>query len=70
MSYILGAILNPAGAKGFEELSFNGPDYQLAARLVYEDFDQGRGVQVEDQRRSSMTISAAVLSPRTVGASS
>ena len=48
----------------------DGADYQIAVRLVYEDFDQGRGVQVEYQRRSTMTISAAVFSPRTVGASS
>src|SRR5215210_534347 len=48
----------------------DGPDYQLAASFAYEDLDQGRSVQVEDQRRSSMTISAAVLFPRKVGGSS
>lgn len=49
---------------------FDSPFYKLTSRLPDVDLDQGRGIEVEDQRRSSSTISAAVFSPLMVGASS
>ena len=48
--------------------SFYGLFHNLALRLDDVDLDQSRSVEVEDQLRSSATISAAVLSPLTTGA--
>ena len=53
---------SPLGTVRLLRALLDGPDYQLAARLVYEDLeqdlDQVRDGQVEYQRRASM-ISAA-----------